>query len=199
MVSDYRGHKLVWHTGGWPGMVSRLTLVPELGLGVVVLTNAEMSGAFNALTLHTIDAYLGVPAIDWMTTYLDLLSQTRRKADDSWAKHQAARAKRSTPSLPLSAYAGVWRDPWYGDIAITMENGRLRMQFTRTKSLLGTLEHWQHDSFIVRWDERWLNADAFVTFALDHDGVPREARMQAVSPSTDFSFDFQDLVLTPVR
>ena len=28
-LSDYRGNKLVWHTGGWPGMVSRLTLVPD--------------------------------------------------------------------------------------------------------------------------------------------------------------------------
>ena len=51
----------------------------------------------------------------------------------------------------------------------------------------------------MRWDERWLNADAFVTFALDADGKPREARMEAISPNTDFSFDFQDLVLTPVR
>ncbi|MBI0320657.1 serine hydrolase, partial [Streptomyces javensis] len=35
-LSDYRGRKLVWHTGGWPGMVSRLTLVPGEKLGVVV-------------------------------------------------------------------------------------------------------------------------------------------------------------------
>lgn len=199
LLSDYRGEKLVWHTGGWPGMVSRLTLVPEKNLGVVVLTNAELGGAFQALTMHVLDAYLDAPPTDWNAAYAAALAKSRQDADDSWAKHQAARAKRSTPSLPLSAYAGVWRDPWYGDVAITMENGRLRLQFTRTKSLLGTLEHWQHDSFIVRWDERWLNADAFVSFSLDQDGVPREARMQAVSPNTDFSFDFQDLVLTPVR
>jgi CubicO group peptidase (beta-lactamase class C family) len=199
VLSDYRGEKMVWHTGGWPGMVSRLTLVPEKNLGVLVLTNAELGGAFQALTMHVLDAYLDAPPTDWNAAYAAALAKSRQDADDSWAKHQAARAKRSTPSLPLSAYAGVWRDPWYGDVAIAMENGRLRMQFTRTKSLLGTLEHWQHDSFIVRWDERWLNADAFVNFSLDQDGVPREARMQAVSPSTDFSFDFQDLVLTPVR
>ena len=48
-------------------------------------------------------------------------------------------------------------------------------------------------------DERWLNADAFVTFALDADGEIREARMEPISPLTDFSFDFQDLRLTPVE
>jgi CubicO group peptidase (beta-lactamase class C family) len=199
MLSDYRGHKLVWHTGGWPGMVSRLTLVPERKLGVVVLTNAELGGAFNAVTLRVLDAYLDAPKTDWNAAYGAALAKSRQNADDSWAKHQAARAKRSTPSLPPSGYVGVWRDPWYGDVTIEQVDGRLRMQFTRTKSLAGTLEHWQHDTFIVRWDERWLNADAFVSFALDADGQPREARMEAISPNTDFSFDFQDLVLTPVR
>ncbi|MCF5924677.1 serine hydrolase, partial [Xanthomonas perforans] len=45
---------------------------------------------------------------------------------------------------------------------------------------------------------RSLNADAFVNFALTPDGTVREMRMEPISPLTDFSFDFQDLVLTPV-
>lgn len=198
-LSDYRGDKLVWHTGGWPGMVSRLTLVPDRKLGVVVLTNAELGGAFNAITLRVLDAYLDAPKTDWNAAYGAALAKSRKNADDSWAKHEAARAKRSQPSLPLAEYAGIWRDVWYGDVSIVREGDRLRMRFSRTKSLVGTLSHWQHDTFIVRWDERWLNADAFVSFSLDADGRPREARMQAVSPNTDFSFDFQDLVLKPVR
>src|SRR5690606_5728288 len=64
-LSDYRGRRLVWHTGGWPGMVSRLTLVPDLGLGVVVLTNQEAGAAFNAITMHVLDAYMEAPATDW--------------------------------------------------------------------------------------------------------------------------------------
>ncbi len=199
-LSDYRGRKLVWHTGGWPGMVSRLTLVPDRGLGVMVMTSAEFGGAFNAMTLRVLDAFLDAPKTDWNAAYGEALAKSREKADESWAKHQAARAKGTKPSLPPAGYVGVWRDPWYGDVTIEQQQGgRLRMQFSRTKSLLGTLEHWQHDTFIVRWDERWLNADAFVSFSLDADGQPREARMQAISPNTDFSFDFQDLVLTPVR
>ena len=74
----------------------------------------------------------------------------------------------------------------------------LEMQFSKTADLLGDIEHWQHDSFIVRWRDRGLNADAFVNFALDADGNIRELRMQPVSPLTDFSFDFQDLRLVPV-
>jgi CubicO group peptidase (beta-lactamase class C family) len=199
MLSDYRGHKLVWHTGGWPGMVSRVTLLPEQKLGVVVLTNAELGGAFHAITLRVLDAYLNAPKTDWNAAYGAALAKSREKADESWAKHEAVRVKNSRPSLPLSGYAATYRDPWYGDVAITTEGKQLRMRFSHTPSLRGTLQHWQHDTFIVRWDERWLNADAFVTFSLDADGKVREAGMQAVSPNTDFSFDFQDLVLTPVR
>ncbi|GAA5019588.1 hypothetical protein GCM10025794_06880 [Massilia kyonggiensis] len=63
----------------------------------------------------------------------------------------------------------------------------------------GELEHYQHDTFIVRWKERNFNADAYVTFALNPDGSIERMRMQPISTETDFSYDFQDLNFTPVR
>lgn len=198
-LSDYRGRRLVWHTGGWPGMVSRLTLVPEEQLGVVVLTNQEVGAAFNAITMTVLDAYLGGEGHDWVEAYARAVEKGRDKADQAWAKHQAARARGSKPSLALDDYAGQYRDRWYGDMRISRQAGALRMQFANTAQLAGTLEHWQHDTFLVRWDDRSLNADAFVTFALDPDGNVRDLRMQAASELTDFSFDFQDLVFTPVH
>ena len=50
----------------------------------------------------------------------------------------------------------------------------------------------------MRWRDRSLNADAFLSFALDPDGKVRELRMEPISPLTDFSFNFQDLRLAPV-
>jgi len=111
----------------------------------------------------------------------------------------ASRDAASKPSLALERYAATYEDAWYGDIAITMEQGRLVMRFTRTPSLVGDLEHWQYDTFVVRWRDRELRADAFVTFALNPDGTVEQAKMRAVSPTTDFSFDFQDLLLIPKR
>src|SRR3546814_17094352 len=61
------------------------------------------------------------------------------------------------------------------------------------------MEHWQHDTFIVRWRDRGLNADAFLTFPLDPDGKIVHALMVPISPRSDFSFDFQDLRLAPVE
>jgi len=197
-LSDYRGQKLVWHTGGWPGMVSRLTLVPGHKLGVVVLTNQEVGAAFNAITLSVLDAYLGGQH-DWVDAYAKAVAKGQDKADAAWAAHQAARDRRSTPSLPLADYAGRYRDRWYGDMQISSERGGLRLRFAQTAQLSGRLEHWQHDTFIVRWDDRSLNADAFVNFSLDPDGQVRDVRLQAISELTDFSFDFQDLLFTPLK
>ncbi|UHQ25181.1 serine hydrolase [Lysobacter sp. 5GHs7-4] len=197
-LSDYRGRKLVWHTGGWPGMVSRVTLVPEHKLGIVVLTSAELPGAFQAVTLRALDAYLDAPRTDWTAAYGAALDKSLAKGDDDWKQHEAARTLGTQPSLALAKYAQTYRDPWYGDVIVEQRDGKLRMRFARSQALVGELQHWQHDSFIVRWDQRWLNADAFVDFALTADGKVRELRMESVSPNTDFSFDFHDLRLTPV-
>lgn len=198
-VSDYRGHKLVWHTGGWPGMVSRLTLVPDLHLGIVVLTNQESGAAFQAVTMRALDAYMDAPRTDWIAAYDAAVKKSQSNADDSMKKHEAARQKGAKPSLPLDGYAGTYRDPWYGDVLVEKQGGKLVMRFTRTAQLTGTLEPWQHDTFIAHWNDRSLNGDAFVNFALDPDGKVREIRMEPVSPLTDFSFDFQDLRLAPVK
>ena len=73
------------------------------------------------------------------------------------------------------------------------------MKFSHTPALTGELQHYDHDTFIARWRDRELRADAYVTFALTPDAAVDQAKMRAVSPETDFSFDFQDLLLTPVR
>ena len=193
-VNDYRGRKIITHTGGLPGYLSRVTLVPDLRLGVAVLTNQESAGAYNALTYRILDHYLGASDTDWLAGYAEL----RRRAE-ARAKQQvpAPRDSTSGPSLPLEKYAGSYVDAWYGDVAIAFEAGRLVMRFAHTPALVGDLEHWQHDTFVARWRDRTLRADAFVTFALKPDGGIDQVKMQAVSSEIDFSYDFQDLLLKP--
>jgi len=154
--------------------------------------------AFNAVTMQALDAMLDAPKTDWLAGYAKAFAKSQDNADADWQKHLAARASNAPPSLPLASYAGTYRDPWYGDIAIANEGGKLVVRFTKTPDLVGDIEPWQHDTFVIRWRQRWLNADAFLDFALTPDGKIREARMEPISPLTDFSFDFQDLRLVPV-
>ena len=198
-VQDLRGVKTVSHTGGLPGFVSQLTLVPSLGLGVAVLTNGESGPAFQSITQAVLDAAMGVPPTDWAAAYQTVAARRAAAADAVVASAEAGRDADSGPSLPLAAYAATYTDPWYGAVEIAPAGRGLGIRFANTPLLVGTLEHWQHDTFVARWADRTLRADAYVTFALRPDGTVREARMQAGSPETDFSFDFQDLVLTPPR
>jgi CubicO group peptidase (beta-lactamase class C family) len=196
-LSDYRGHKTVSHTGGLAGLVSKVTLIPDLKLGVVVLTNQEAGGAFQAMSWHILDSYLGAPPTDWIKAFRTVEETQNRRAAEEVKKQSGARNAESKPSLPLAKYAGTYRDAWYGDVTISEENGRLVLRFSRTPLLTGDLEHWQYDTFIARWRERTLNADAYVSFALKPDGAIEQMKMQAVSPLTDFSFDFHDLLFVP--
>jgi len=199
-IRDYRGRKAVMHTGGLPGYVSRVIMIPDAGLGVAVLTNQESTDAFDAIAFHVVDHYLGAaPAFDWIDGYAQFSARRDRESAADERGAATTRHAASTPSLPLAQYAGTYRDQWYGDIVIAQANGKLTITFSHTPQLTGELEPYQHDTFIARWRDRELRADAYVTFALNPDGSIDQARMRAVSPSTDFSYDFQDLLLRPVR
>jgi len=198
-VRDYRGKKVVTHTGGLPGYVSQVWLLPEANLGIAVLTNQEAELAFATLTLFVADYYLQAPKFDWLEAYFKVQAKTDAANVESVKKAASARDANSKPSLALEKYSGTYTDSWYGDIDIALEGGKLVMSFTKTPSLIGDMEHWQYDSFFVRWRDRELRADAYVAFALNPDGTIDQAKMEPASPEVDFSFDFQDLLLKPVR
>ncbi len=198
-LRDYHGRKLVYHTGTLAGYVSRTALLPDLKLGLVVLTNAEETGAHAAIAWTILDHYLGAPATDWVSAFRALAKIEQADAEAAVRKVSGARNAASKPSLPLRAYAGRYRDVWYGDVLVEEHDGKLGIAFTHTKQLAGDLEHWQYDTFVAHWRDRTLNADAYVTFYLGADGAIEEVKVKPVSPLTDFSFDFQDLELRPVR
>ena len=51
-LRDYRGKRVVFHTGVLSGYVSRTALIPELKLGIVVLTNQEDKAAHSAIAIR---------------------------------------------------------------------------------------------------------------------------------------------------
>jgi hypothetical protein len=197
-LHEYLGRKLVGHTGGVAGFVSRVMLVPEENLGVVVLTNAEEDGAFDSILYHVLDHYFGLPPTDWIAAYRSVKDTEEKDAAEAMKKAEGARAADSKPSLPLEKYAGTYNDVWYGAITIHQESGGLVITFDHTPSMIGDLQHWQYDTFKAHWRDRTIE-DAFVTFSLKPDGSIECARMAAVSPLADFSFDYQDLLLKPAE
>jgi len=198
-LRDYRGRKVVSHTGGLAGMSSQITLVPDEKLGIVVLTNSE-ADLMAALSYRLLDDFVPGspgPRSDWVSAFAQAAELDRAQADSTLRATTGGRDSLSQPSLPLARYAGRYRDALYGDATIALEGGRLVLRFSHSPAFVGDLEHWQHDTFIARWRTAHIE-DAYVTFALNPDGSIDRFRMAAVSPLADFSFDYQDLEFRPV-
>ncbi len=196
-VKTFRGRKIMHHTGGLPGFLSSVAWIPSERAAVVVLTNDE-SLTFLALTWTLMDRVLRTAQpFDFIAGYDSLRIQRANNVATAVRQSQAARDSLSRPSLPLAKYAGGYSDAWYGDIDIAHENNGLVIKFSHTPQLIGDMTPWQHDTFLIRWRDRELRADAFITFMLKPDGSIDLAKIVPASPEVDFSFDFQDLELRP--
>ncbi len=199
-LRDWQGRLLAMHSGALQGFYSKVVLVPEAKLGIAILTNAESGGSLNALQYQLLDRMLNPAATtDWIGTVKAVEDENHAKELARLGKASAARAAKSQPSLARTAYDGDYEDPWYGIATIKHVGGKQVLTLSRTPDLTGVLEHYQHDTFIVRWKERNFNADAYVTFALNPDGSIERMKMQPISTETDFSYDFQDLNFTPLK
>ena len=195
-ISDVKGYMQVSHTGGLEGMVTQITMIPELQLGIIVLTNQEEGAAFTAITNQIKDGYLGITGTDRVAEYA-----VRRKAQlnaekklmDSISGEVASFRAHPAPAADFSIYAGTYRDAWLGEVVISVKNGKPWFDSKRSPKLTGELLPYKGNSFIVKWRDRSMNADAYVLFSLDERGLATGIRMRPVSPLTDFSYDFQDL------
>lgn len=201
-VSTFAGD-LAWSHGGavW-GITTFIAVLPDRNLAVFASGNL-LSGAPRATVYDVLNHFLAEPGTaadkDWIAI-LGALQQDRRAAADAVvAAAWDARAADSGPSLALEKYVGTYRDAWYGDVRIALgEDGQLRFASSRNAPLEGPMEHFQYDTFVARWTDRSLDADAYVTFSLGADGAVEGLRMKAVSPATDFSYDFHHLDLRRV-
>jgi CubicO group peptidase (beta-lactamase class C family) len=206
-LSDVKGYKQVTHTGGLAGMVTQVTLLPELKLGIIVFTNQQSGAAFSAVTNTIKDSYLGIPASDWVAKYDERVKKGLAEADqitkDIWAGITSEQ-KNNTTKIDFSTYAGTYRDRWFGDVVLSQKDGHFTFQSVRSPKLTGELFYYKGitgsaPQFVVKWNNRSFDADAYVTFQVDDTMKPVAIKMKPISPLTDFSFDFQDLDLQRVK
>jgi len=128
--SDYHGHKIVSHGGGLDGMISRVAMVPEIKLGLVVLTNS-INSLPPALAYKIIDTYLGVPPKDWSQIYLERNKKASEKDEERIAriKEKIAMREKAAPTPKLEDFIGRYGGPMYGDVDVTLEKDRLVLNF----------------------------------------------------------------------
>jgi CubicO group peptidase (beta-lactamase class C family) len=174
-LNDYHGRKIVRHGGNIDGMTAVVGMIPEEQLGVVVLTNLSANDLPTALMYRVFDAYLSLPAKDWSARLLAFYRILEFRKQAEWKSAEEARVKETKPTLPLAQYAGTYWNDMYGEAKIIEQQGRLRFSYSETYS--GEMEHWNYDTFHLKWKSPGLG-DTFVTFTLSAQGHVDEMKVQ---------------------
>ncbi|MDJ0978177.1 MAG: serine hydrolase [Erythrobacter sp.] len=197
IVYDYRGALIANHGGGVDGGRSRQVVIPEKNVAFMIMTNAEEGVLIDAVTNTLLDHYIGAEPRDWLSIFQRRQAEWLASAKAEVEAAQANRPEGGTPALPLSAYAGTYRDKWYGTVTISEDASGLSISFDRTPRLKGRLEYWQNGTFITDWTDP-DSEEAYLTFILSPEGKVERIKARAVSPIADFSYDYHHLDLRPV-
>ena len=195
-VRDYRGEKLVWHSGGVFGYGAVVLMLPEQDVGIAMAINSEDGWAVRGLMYELLDHYVGADYVDWSAKYLDYWNERIAGALAVLDAEKGATVE-SDPTLPLAAYAGTYRDKWYGDVVVSQRGDGLWVDFTTTPRMEGRLVHRQYDTFVTEFTDPTIEP-ALLTFQLDAKGGIDRVKAVAASPIADFSYDYRDLDLQPV-
>lgn len=172
---DYRGRKVDYHTGSIDGMVAIAGLIREQNLGVYVLGNRDHVEVRHALMYRVFDLFDAHGEVrDWSAELLELYAPLEEAARRGREARLATRVEGTSPTLDLDAYAGTYQDRLYGTIDVTAGPDGLRAEYG--PGLGGPLEHWNYDTFLVRFDAGW-RGEAFLTFRLDSNGAVETVEM----------------------
>ncbi len=196
---DYRGLQVVGHGGLLTGFVSQIAMIPQLDLGIVVLTNQAATGAYWSIIHHITDHYMGAEPFDWVGGYKKAWDSSNARSDSTMNAYVPVPPDPSlAKSLPIEKYAGLYRDGFIGEMEITkVDEQTLHLLFKNAKFYSGKLTHFHGDLFRLIYDDANRGDGPFLTFILNADKSIREA--QFVSEKAGGSNSLDRIVLRPVK
>lgn len=186
-VQDMNGYRVLHHTGSLSGMYAWNLLVPELKISAVVLMNRSSEKARQAIADTIIGQFLGLdmPAnVSVANNFLPDTSTVRPLPENS---------------NPVSEQdlIGDYHDPWFGAMSIRQVDKNLRFQALKSPRLSGQLQPKAQGVWLLVWDDRSLQADAYLS-AENSTGKTR-ITLEPQNTDIDFSYDFQDLHFSPLN
>jgi CubicO group peptidase (beta-lactamase class C family) len=189
-IHDFHGYKVVTHSGGLDGMISRVVMVPEKKLGFVILTN-NINGATSWLSYELLDRYLNTGSNDWSAQGLKLQKRYEEREEKHKEEIEASRIPNTSPSLPMEAYTGTYHCQLYGNVIVSIEEDKLHLQFEETKIFESSLNHWHFDTFTLKFGQVPSLPGGWVKFSLSKEGEVSGLSVDVPNPDFDFTeFNF---------
>lgn len=194
-LADMHGYKRVSHTGTLSGNLAYITLIPELDLGVIVLINQSSYYARSTLMNSIVQMFMDIEQHDWLAIQVakQQQRQAKRAAENAAKALSNTKPERKSVLLPLTSYVGIYQDPWFGQVKVSLENKQLQFQSLKSKKLVGEMLEYKEHQFIVWYDDRSLEGDAIASFVTDKNGNVTGLMMERLNDDIDASFDYDDL------
>jgi CubicO group peptidase (beta-lactamase class C family) len=167
MVDNYRGHGRVHHGGNIDGFSAMVSLLPNDGLGFVVLTNKNGTGLSELLIRTAADRILGLEAVDWIGDASKRLAEGEAVGKKAEEKKATRRRPGTSPAHKLDEYGGDYTHPGYGDLKVTLKGSQLGFTYN---GIATPLAHWHYETFSGGKSEDPTFEDMKLTFRTDVNG-----------------------------
>lgn len=151
MIDRY-GIKTIYHDGGADGFVTTTCFVPQLGLGIVVLTNSDANSFYSALRIQILDAYMNLPYSNHSERIYKAVSANTKIENAEINKLREVAAKKPKPSMQPQEYTGKYKNEVYGNIEITNSKGGHTVHFAHHPFLTGKLEPLGENEFLCTYN-----------------------------------------------
>lgn len=147
VLLDHFGRFVVTHSGGLPGMTSRVLLSPDDDLGVVVLTNSE-SGAASQIAQVVLARFVGEDASPLVAAAI-----APRQAAASEDVGKDAKDAAGSLARPAKTYTGRFSNPLLGATIVTNLDGKLSLDLADHGGLMCELSPLRDDVFSCPWED----------------------------------------------
>ena len=189
-ISDVDGVLRVAHTGTLSGWYSAVTLLPEKKSGYVLMINGEGSEARIVLNETLVKLFTAPGERRRAADYAAELARERQQPPQDSKPPAPARTR---PVITgLAKQLGIYRDPWFGEVAICERDGAIGFASAKSPQLTGEVMQ-SGERLLVDWRDDSIDAEAWLDFT-----APGTLRLSKVDPEADFSYDYEDLVFTRV-
>lgn len=169
-------YPLIWHTGGTSGNGTVVALVPEAGIGLVVLANL-ITGLPLELVLNFYDRYLGNPPRDWRQE-IKTLEDKEKKAIKAFSPPAPPAAP--APALPLERYTGTYHHQVYGKAIVAAHQDSLLVTMG-PKHMKLSLRPWDRDIFQFYFPPYWQDKGDSTDLSLAAFRIGPDGRAQSMT------------------
>ena len=174
LCQHYRGHRMLQHGGGIDGFSSFISVLPDEGIGAAVLTNLDGTSLHYGITWELVDRLLELAPINWTGKIADYEKENNQKAGEQEKAFFSSHTPGSSPSHPLQDYCGEYINPGYAAINILEKDGAL---YGKYNHIPVRLEHFQHDTFMMKFEIPYPQINIPVSFLRQPDGTDQQFKI----------------------